>query len=98
MKIGIPKEIKNHEYRVGLVPSSVRELATAGHDVLVERSAGRGIGVTDADYEAAGAVIVDSAAEAWSADMVIKVKEPILSEFDFLRPGLDAVAYVKDHL
>ncbi len=87
MRIGVPKEIKNHEYRVGLVPASVRELAARGHDVLVERSAGAGIGVADADYANAGARIVDAAASVFAeADLIVKVKEPQLHECAMLRP------------
>lgn len=88
MLIGIPKEIKNHEYRVGLTPSSVRELAAAGHRVIVERNAGSGIGASDAEYEKAGAGIVQGADEVFArADMVVKVKEPQASERAQLRPG-----------
>ena len=88
MKIGVPKEIKVHEYRVGLVPSSVRELVAAGHEVSVERNAGKGIGVTDADYQAAGASILDTAAAVFDwAEMIVKVKEPQLNECGMLRPG-----------
>jgi alanine dehydrogenase len=77
MKIGVPKEIKNHEYRVGLVPASVRELTMRGHDVFVESRAGEGIGVVDSDYVAAGAVILPEAAEVFDiAEMIVKVKEP----------------------
>ena len=77
MRIGVPKEIKVHEYRVGLVPASVRELVEAGHQVLVEKTAGNGIGVSDRDYEVAGANIVASAATVFAgADQIVKVKEP----------------------
>ena len=87
MLIGIPKEIKVHEYRVGLTPSSVRELVAAGHAVIVERSAGAGIGAADADYELAGATVVASADEVYaSADMIVKVKEPQVIERARLRP------------
>jgi alanine dehydrogenase len=86
MRIGVPKEIKVHEYRVGLVPAGVRELVTAGHEVLVESSAGNGIGVDDAQYRAAGATIAASAAEVFArADMVVKVKEPQPAECAMLR-------------
>lgn len=81
MLIGIPKEIKNHEYRVGLTPSSVRELTSAGHRVIVERNAGAGIGATDTEYELAGAGIVQGADEVFArADMIVKVKEPQAQE------------------
>ena len=92
MRIGVPKEIKNHEYRVGLVPAGVRELVAAGHQVLVQSSAGAGIGVDDAAYTAAGAKIVATAKEVFDgADMVVKVKEPQLAECKMLRPGQIAV-------
>lgn len=88
MIIGVPKEIKDNEYRVGLVPSSVRELIHHGHQVLVESHAGNGIGVSDQDYEAAGATIVSTASEVFStSDMIVKVKEPQPSECDLLRSG-----------
>ncbi|HEX7855673.1 MAG TPA: alanine dehydrogenase [Sphingobium sp.] len=77
MLVGVPKEIKNHEYRVGLTPSSVREYVAAGHEVIVQAGAGEGIGATDAHYESAGAGIVDTAGEVFArAGMIVKVKEP----------------------
>ena len=86
MLIGVPKEIKNHEYRVGLTPSSVRELTARGHAVLVERSAGAGIGAHDSAYEKAGAKMATNAAEVFSrADMIVKVKEPQATERAMLR-------------
>ncbi|MGH8734509.1 MAG: alanine dehydrogenase, partial [Burkholderiales bacterium] len=88
MLIGVPKEIKNHEYRVGLVPASVRELVHHGHKVLVETKAGSGIGFDDAAYQAAGATIATSAAEIFAkADMIVKVKEPQPVECKMLRKG-----------
>jgi alanine dehydrogenase len=88
MLIGVPKEIKNHEYRVGLTPSSVRELVFNGHKVLVETTAGMGIGFDDATYQAAGATIVNSAAEIFGqAEMIVKVKEPQPGECKMLRKG-----------
>lgn len=88
MRIGVPKEIKTDEYRVGLTPGSVRELTHHGHSVLVEAGAGDGIGVGDADYQRAGARIVAAAAEVWAtADLVVKVKEPQASEYPHLRQG-----------
>ncbi|WP_135080381.1 alanine dehydrogenase [Terasakiella sp. SH-1] len=85
MLIGVPKEIKNHEYRVGLTPSSVREMTHHGHEVLVETNAGVGIGCHDADYEKAGAKIVGTAAEIFDrAEMIIKVKEPQKVEYEQL--------------
>lgn len=85
MLIGVPKEIKNHEYRVGMTPSSVREMVHHGHEVLVETYAGNGIGFSDADYEAAGAKVVGTAAEIFDrAEMIIKVKEPQKIEYEQL--------------
>ena len=86
MKIGVPKEIKNHEYRVGLVPASVRELAQRGHDVYVQSTAGQGIGVDDREYEAAGASILPDAESVFdAAEMLVKVKEPQAAERAMLR-------------
>ena len=87
MRIGVPKEIKNHEYRVGLTPPSVAELVAAGHEVLVETKAGAGIDFEDSDYVAAGAKILGTAAEIFAAaDMIVKVKEPQASEIAMLEP------------
>ncbi len=88
MRIGVPTEIKNHEYRVGLTPASVRELTHAGHPVAVQAGAGRGIGCSDADYVAAGALVLADAPAvfAW-AEMIVKVKEPQPQECGLLRPG-----------
>ncbi len=88
MQVGVPKEIKVHEYRVGLVPATVRELTARGHQVLVEQGAGQGVGYDDGAYAAAGATIVPDAASAWRADLVVKVKEPQPAEFPYLRPEL----------
>jgi len=97
MLIGVPKEIKNHEYRVGMVPSSVHECVHHGHDVLVETGAGLGIGFTDDDYITAGAEIADTAADVFAkADMIIKVKEPQAIERKMLRP--DQVLFTYLHL
>jgi alanine dehydrogenase len=88
MLIGVPKEIKTHEYRVGLVPASVRELIVNGHKVLVETNAGGGIGFDDKAYKAAGASIAKDAAEVFAkADMIVKVKEPQPRECKMLRQG-----------
>ncbi len=85
MRVGIPKEIKNHEYRVGLTPSSVAELAAAGHEVVVQTKAGKGIDFPDRDYVAAGARIVATAAEVFAeSDMIVKVKEPQPAEIAML--------------
>lgn len=86
MIIGVPKEIKNHEYRVGLVPSSVAELIYHEHEVYIESDAGLGIGFTNADYEKAGAKILNTPQEIFNiADMIVKVKEPQLNECKMLR-------------
>jgi alanine dehydrogenase len=87
MKIGVPKEIKNHEYRVGLVPGSVSELVRSGHEIFVETLAGAGIGCSDDEYRAAGAVILSSAPAVFEkAECIVKVKEPQLTECALLRP------------
>ncbi len=94
MIIGCPKEIKTREYRVGLVPGGVVALTARGHTVLVEKGAGVGSGVTDAQYEAAGAKIVEKAAEVWArADMIVKVKEPIASEYGLMKEGQTIYTY-----
>ena len=88
MLVGVPKEIKNHEYRVGMSPSSVRELVKHGHSVIVETNAGLGIGATDSDYQTAGASICDTAEEIFArAEMIVKVKEPQAGERAMLREG-----------
>ena len=94
MKIGIPKEIKIKENRVSCTPAGVRMLVQAGHEVLVQQSAGEGSGFTDEQYVLAGAHIVPTAADAWAARMVIKVKEPVPAEFGFLRPDLLLFTYL----
>jgi alanine dehydrogenase len=95
MRIGVPKEIKTDEYRVGLTPGSVRELAHHGHEVLVEAGAGDGIGVQDADYQRAGGRIVAAATEVWAtAELVVKVKEPQASEYAYLRQGQVLFTYL----
>jgi len=95
MIVGVPKEIKVREYRVGLVPASVRELVAHGHQVLVETGAGLGIGVSDADYQAAGAKVVPSAAEVFAkAELVVKVKEPLAEERRRLREGQVLFTYL----
>lgn len=94
MIIGTPKEIKDNEYRVGITPGGVRQLVKARHQVLVETGAGEGSGFPDREYETSGAKIVSTNAEAWSAHMVVKVKEPQPSEYEFLRPDLVLFAYL----
>jgi len=97
MLIGVPKEIKNHEYRIGLTPAGARELIGHGHQVMVQREGGKSIGLTDEMYEKAGAQIVDTAAEIFArADMIIKVKEPQPVECAMLREG--QVLYTYLHL
>ncbi|GKQ42369.1 alanine dehydrogenase [Companilactobacillus sp. RD055328] len=93
MIIGIPKEIKNEEERVGSTPAGVSNLVKAGHQVLVEKNAGVGSGYPDSDYENVGAKMV-SADEAWSADLVIKVKEPLESEYHYFREDLIIYTYL----
>lgn len=94
MKIGIPKEIKVKENRVSCTPAGVRMLVQAGHEVLVQQSAGEGSGFPDEQYALAGARLVPTAADAWSAHMVIKVKEPISAEYGFLRSDLLLFTYL----
>ena len=94
MIIGVPKEIKNNENRVAATPASVDALVKAGHKVLVEIDAGIGSGFTNEDYTEVGAVIVDTAAEAWNAEMVMKVKEPLASEYGYFREGLVLFTYL----
>ena len=95
MLIGVPKEIKNHEYRVGMTPTSAKEAVRHGHQVWVEANAGSGIGATDADYAAAGAKIIPTAAEIFAkADMIVKVKEPQAVERKMLRPGQILYTYL----
>ncbi|MCB0968359.1 MAG: alanine dehydrogenase, partial [Ilumatobacter sp.] len=92
--VGVPKEIKTLEHRVAMTPDGVRELERHGIDVFVETGAGEGASITDDDYRAAGADIVATAAEAWSKQMVVKVKEPQESEYGYLRPDLTLFTYL----
>jgi alanine dehydrogenase len=95
MRIGVPKETKNHEYRVGMVPSSVAELAHHGHEVVVEGGAGLGAGIPDGEYEAAGATIAGTPDEVFErAEMIVKVKEPLPEERKRLRPGQVLFTYL----
>lgn len=95
MRIGVPKEIKNHEYRVGLVPSSVRELRHHGHDIFIEKDTGLGIGVSNEDYERSGAIILPDAASIFeTAEMIVKVKEPQPQECALLREDHILFAYL----
>src|SRR5215217_6137499 len=95
MRVGVPKEIKPHEYRVGLTPGSVREYVAAGHQVVVQTGAGQGIGADDEIYRRAGAAVADTAAEVFAiADMIVKVKEPQSSEWTQLRDGQILFTYL----
>lgn len=95
MIVGVPKEIKNHEYRVGMTPSSVRELTSRGHQVLVQKNAGTEIGLTDEQYQAVGAELVETAKEIFErAEMIVKVKEPQPVECAMLRPGQILYTYL----
>jgi alanine dehydrogenase len=92
--LGVPKEIKTLEGRVSLTPDGVREFERLGIEVFIEKSAGEGASISDAEYVAAGATIVPTAADAWSQQMVVKVKEPKAEEFGFLRPDLTLFTYL----
>lgn len=94
MLIGIPKEIKNNENRVALTPTGVHSLVSRGHRVLIETNAGLGSGFTDADYQKQGAEIVATAGEAWAAELVVKVKESLSSEYGYLRDDLLLFTYL----
>ncbi|CAN5922700.1 alanine dehydrogenase [soil metagenome] len=95
MRIGVPREIKDSENRVALTPAGARELTVAGHDVVIESGAGLGSSLTDDDYRGAGATIVVDAADAWSdVDLLLKVKEPVASEYGFLRADLTLFTYL----
>jgi alanine dehydrogenase len=88
MKVGVPAEVKNNEYRVAITPAGVHELARAGHEVYVEARAGEGSSLPDEDFSAAGARILPTADDVWgTADLVLKVKEPIPDEYHRMRPG-----------
>jgi alanine dehydrogenase len=97
MKVGIPREVKNHEYRVAITPAGVHELATGGHEVFVEQDAGTGSSIPDADFVAAGASILPSADDVWQAgDLILKVKEPVEEEYHRMRG--DQVLFTYLHL
>src|SRR5436190_18866735 len=96
MRIGVPKEIKVHEYRVGMTPASVREAVAHGHEVLVERGAAARQGITDQDYQRSGAKIAVSAAEIFAAaELIVKVKEPQPQECAMLRAGQALFTYLR---
>jgi len=94
MNIGIPREVKPHEYRVSATPGAVHALVARGHEVFIETQAGVGSGFPDEAYEAQGATVVGSAKEAWSPEMVLKVKEPVKGEYGFLREDLLLFTYL----
>jgi alanine dehydrogenase len=95
MRISVPAEIKNNEYRVALTPAGVHDLAAAGHDVFVQAGAGAGSSMPDDEYRAAGATIIDDAAEVWArAELLLKVKEPIAAEYDYFRDDLVLFTYL----
>jgi len=95
MIIGVPKEIKDKEFRVGIVPAGVKSLAMTGHRVIIEKNAGLGSNISDDEYRQAGAEIVAEASHLYSAaDMIMKVKEPLPQEYDYLREGLILYTYL----
>ena len=95
MKVGIPREVKNNEYRVAITPSGVHELVTQGHEVVVEREAGVGSSISDEDYAAAGAKILPDADDVWgSSELVLKVKEPVAEEYHRMREGQTLFTYL----
>ena len=95
MKVGVPRELKNHEYRVAITPAGVHELARAGHQVFIEQDAGTGSAIPDADFVAAGATIVPGADDVWTtADLVLKVKEPVPEEYHRMRKGQVLFTYL----
>ena len=95
MKIAVPAEIKNNEFRVAITPSGVHELVSSGHEVFIQTNAGLGSSITDEDYKDAGATILQDAASTWNAgEMILKVKEPIPTEYQYLRPGLLLFTYL----
>src|SRR6266516_3603798 len=95
MKIGVPKEVKNHEYRVAITPAGVHELVRAGHQVFIEKDAGTGSAIPDGDFAAAGAAILAEADEVWAAgDLILKVKEPVPAEYHRMRKGQVLFTYL----
>jgi len=94
MMIGIPKEIKNREHRVALTPEGVQQLVKDGHEVRVQHDAGTGSGFSDSDYAEAGASVREDATDIWEADLVVKIKEPLAEEYEFLRPELLLFTYL----
>src|SRR6478752_10342106 len=95
MRISVPTEVKNNEYRVALTPAGVHDLAASGHEVFVQRGAGVGSSMPDAEYEAAGATLLDEPADVWArAELLLKVKEPIASEYGHFRDDLVLFTYL----
>lgn len=94
MRIGVPSEVKNNENRVAMTPAGVVQLIKYGHEVFIQKGAGLGSGFRDEEYQKAGATIVDTAAEAWDMEMVMKVKEPIATEYGYFREGLILFTYL----
>ena len=95
MRVGVPTEVKNHEYRVAITPAGVHELTTHGHDVLVQAGAGIGSSITDDEFTAAGAKIASSQEDVWQdSELILKVKEPIAIEYDCMRPGQVLFTYL----
>lgn len=94
MKIGIPREIKNNESRVAISPAGVNSLVEHGHEVMIEVSAGKTAGFTDEEYQSAGAILLEEATEVWNAEMIIKVKEPIPSEYKYFKKGMILFTYL----
>src|SRR3954468_21942079 len=95
MRVGVPTEVKNHEYRVAITPAGVHELARHGHDVLVQAGAGIGSSITDDEFADAGAKIVSGRDDVWQdAELILKVKEPIAIEYECLQPGQVLFTYL----
>src|SRR5436189_6101851 len=95
MKVGVPKEVKNHEYRVAITPAGVHELATRGHEVFVQASAGVGSSITDDEFVGAGATILATADDVWdTGELILKVKEPIAEEYHRMRDGQTLFTYL----
>ncbi|GAA3752932.1 alanine dehydrogenase [Spinactinospora alkalitolerans] len=95
MRIGVPKEVKNHEYRVAVTPAGVHELVAHGHEVVIEKGAGSGSSISDEEYSAAGAQVLATAENVWStAELILKVKEPIREEYDRMREGQVLFTYL----
>ncbi len=94
MKIGCPRETKEHEYRVGLIPAAVKEYVDGGHEVLVQKGAGLGSGISDAEFSEAGASLAETGGEVWeAAEMIVKVKEPLPPEYNLMKPGQIVYTY-----